>query len=176
MTLQVTIRDESALDHAAIDEVTVAAFQTLAISGNTEHFIIRALRAAGVLRLSLVAQLGGRVVGHIAFSPVTISDSTLGWYGLGPVSVSPEYHRQGIGSGLIREGLSRLRKMGARGCCLVGDPNYYHRFGFHQVPGLVHKDVPEEAFLALPLDGVEPQGTVEFHEGFWATANPGDGE
>ncbi len=162
-------REESDLDHAAIDKVTIAAFRTLAISNNTEQFIIRALRTAGALSLSLVAEFEGRVVGHIAFSPVSISDGSRDWYGLGPVSVSPEYHRQGIGIALIREGLSRLRKMGARGCCLVGDPNYYRRFGFHQVAGLVHEGVPEEVFLALTLDGAEAQGTVQFHESFRAT-------
>jgi putative acetyltransferase len=70
----------------------------------------------------------GCVVGHIAFSPVTLSDGTRNWYGLGPVSVLPAYQRQGIGRALIWEGLSRLKEMNARGCCLVGHPDYYPMF------------------------------------------------
>jgi putative acetyltransferase len=73
--------------------VTVAAFKTLDISNHTERFIIEALRAAGALTVSLVAEIDGRVIGHIAFSPLTISDGTQYWYGLGPVSVLPEYQR-----------------------------------------------------------------------------------
>jgi len=109
------------------------------------------------------------VVGHIAFSPVTISDGAPGWYGLGPVSVLPPHQRQGIGAALIEEGLSRLRRMGAGGCCLVGHPDYYGRFGFVNPPGLEHEGVPPEAFFALALDGAMPQGTVTFHEGFSAS-------
>src|SRR4030066_1845957 len=82
----VAIRDETAADIPIIAEVTVAAFETLAISNHTEQFIIAALRAAKALTVSLVAELDGRVVGHIAFSPVIISDGTRNWYGLGPGS------------------------------------------------------------------------------------------
>lgn len=149
--------------------VTVAAFKTLESSHHTEQFIVAALRAAGALAVSLVAELDGRVVGHIAFSPVTLSDGTRGWYGLGPVSVLPELQRQGIGKALVKEGLSRLQAMHARGCCLVGDPDYYRQFGFRNAPGLALEGVPPEFFFALPFDGPMPQGTVAFHEAFGAT-------
>jgi putative acetyltransferase len=86
MTSKIDIRSETNDDIGPIAEVTVAAFQTLEISNHTEQFIIEALRAAKVLTLSLVAVIDGRVIGHIAFSPVTISDGTQDWYGLGPVS------------------------------------------------------------------------------------------
>ncbi len=109
------------------------------------------------------------MIGHIAFSPVTMSDGTPGWYGLGPVSVLPEYQRQGIGQALIREGLSRLKTMQAKGCCLVGHPACYRKSGFENVPGLVPEGVPPEVFLALSLDGRYPQGSVQFHEGFKAS-------
>jgi putative acetyltransferase len=66
------------------------------------------------------------------------------------------------------KGLSRLKGFGARGCCLVGHPDYYRRFGFQNIRGLVHAGVPEEVFLALVFDGRIPQGIVEFHEGFKA--------
>ena len=95
MKPDVTIRNETSVDVSAISEVTIAAFNTLEISNHTEQFIIEALRAGNALAVSLVAEMDGRVIGHIAFSPVTLSDGTPDWYGLGPVSVSPEYQRHG---------------------------------------------------------------------------------
>jgi putative acetyltransferase len=169
----IVIRNETDADIGAIIEVTMAAFKTLEISNHTEQFIIEALRAAKALTVSLVAELGGRVIGHIAFSPVTISDGTRDWYGLGPVSVSPEYQRKGVGKALIQEGLSRLKKLNAAGCCLVGHPNYYRKFGFENVPGLVHEGVPQEVFFALSFDGHTPQGKVAFHDGFKADGQQG---
>ncbi len=168
MNLEMVIRSENEADVGAITEVTVAAFATLEISNNTEQFIIEALRAAGALTLSLVAEVDGRVIGHIAFSPLTISDGTPNWYGLGPVSVLPVYQRQGVGKALIREGLLRLKDMKTQGCCLVGHPDYYRKFGFKNVPGLVHEGVPPEVFFALSFDGHIPHGTVTFHDGFKA--------
>ena len=168
MKLEILIRTETSADIDAITKVTTAAFETLQISNHTEQFIIEALRAARALTVSLVAEVDGRVVGHIAFSRVTISDGSRNWYGLGPVSVLPEYQRKGIGKALIREGLSRLKDLNAQGCCLVGHPDYYRKFGFDNVAGLVHEGVPQEAFLALSFDGHTPQGTVTFHEGFKA--------
>jgi putative acetyltransferase len=164
------IRRETVGDIEAIDEVTIAAFRTLPVSNQTEQFIIKALRAAGVLTISLVAEIDGRVVGHIAFSPVTISEGTKGWYGLGPVSVLPEYQKQGIGKSLINEGLSLLKELGGQGCALVGDPNYYRRFGFQNSPELIHEGVPQEFFFVLPFTEKVPHGIVMFHEGFWAKA------
>jgi len=168
MNPKIVIRRETDSDVSAITEVTAAAFKTLEISNHTEQFIITALRAAKALTLSLVAEADGRVIGHIAFSPVTISDGTRNWYGLGPVSVLPEYQRQGIGKALIQEGLSRLKDMNAQGCCLVGHPDYYRKFGFSNMSGLVHEGVPQDVFFALSFDGHIPQGTVTFHEGFKA--------
>ena len=174
MNPKIVIRSETDADVRAIAEVTVAAFNTLAVSKHTEQYIIAALRAARALTLSLVAEIEGRVVGHIAFSPVTISDGTRNWYGLGPVSVAPAYQRQGVGKALIREGLARLKAMNARGCCLVGHPDYYRKFGFINMPGLVLEGVPQEVFFALSFDGQAPQGTVAFHEGFNADGRQGN--
>jgi putative acetyltransferase len=168
MTDKVLIRSETDADVSAITEVTVAAFKTLAISNHTEQFIIAALRAAKALTVSLVAEVDGRVVGHIAFSPVTISDGSPNWYGLGPVSVLPECQRQGIGKALIQQGLSRLKDMNAQGCCLVGHPDYYRKFGFKNMPELVLEGVPKEVFFALSFDRHTPHGTVTFHDGFKA--------
>jgi putative acetyltransferase len=169
MDSKIAIRDETTDDIGAIAAVTIAAFETLEISNHTEQFIIEALRAAGALTVSLVAEVDGRVIGHIAFSPVTISDGTQNWCGLGPVSVLPEYQRQGVGKALIREGLSRLKDMHAGGCCLVGHPEYYKKLEFATIPKLVHEGVPPEVFLAMPFERHTPQGSVMFHEGFQAT-------
>lgn len=169
MNSKIIIRSETDTDVNAITEVTIAAFKSLAISNHTEQFIVVALRAAKALTLSLVAELDGRVIGHIAFSPVTITDGTPNWYGLGPLSVLPEYQRQGIGKALIHEGLSRLKELNAQGCCLVGHPDYYPKFGFKNPPGLVLEGVPQEAFFALSFDGHTPQGAVTFHDAFKAT-------
>lgn len=168
MKSKIVIRNETDDDVETITEVTIAAFETLEISNHTEQFIVEALRAAKALTVSLVAEVDGRVVGHIAFSPVRISDGTGGWYGLGPVSVLPAYQRQGIGKALIQEGLARLKGLSAGGCCLVGHPEYYRKFGFENVSGLVHEGVPQEVFFALSFDGYTPRGTVTFHEGFMA--------
>jgi putative acetyltransferase len=168
MNPKIVIRCETDADVGAIKEVTVSAFETLEISHHTEQFIVAALRAAKSLTVSLVAEVDGRVVGHVAFSPVTISDGTKNWCGVGPLSVLPEYQRQGIGKALMEEGLSRLKGLNAQGCCLVGHPDYYMKFGFKTMPGLLHEGVPQEVFLALSLDGHIPQGIVTFHDAFAA--------
>jgi len=162
------IRKESPSDIEAITRVTMEAFKTLPVSNQTEQYIIKALRAAGALTLSLVAEIAGRITGHIAFSPVTISDGAKDWYGLGPISVLPGYQKQGIGKALVNEGVSLLKEMGGQGCALVGDPNYYNRFGFHNFPELVYEGVPQEFFLVLPFTEEVPQGIVVFHKGFLA--------
>ncbi len=162
------IRKEKNTDFESITNVTIEAFKNHPISRQTEHFIINALRSADALTISLVAEMDGQLVGHIAFSPITISDGTTEWYGLGPVSVLPEYQRKGIGKTLINKGLSLLKDMGAHGCALVGPPEYYIKFGFKNYPEMIHEGVPQEVFLVLPFTGKVPNGIVVFHEGFKA--------
>jgi putative acetyltransferase len=166
MNPQTLIRDETDADAYVIGEVTEAAFRDLAVSDHTEQLIVAALRAARALTISLVAERDDQVVGHIAFSPVDTSNGANGWYGLGPVSVLPQLQRRGIGTALIEAGLARLREMGAAGCCLVGHPEYYPRFGFRNIPGFGVEGVPAEVFFALPFAGPIPQGQVTFHEAF----------
>jgi putative acetyltransferase len=167
--MDIIIRKEIKSDIKAISEITKAAFDTLPISNHTEQFIVDALRDANVLAVSLVAVSGKQVVGHIAFSPVTISDGSPGWYGLGPISVLPELHRQGIGKSMMQEGLSRLKSLGAKGCILVGDPGFYERFGFRSPKDLVIEGVPQQFVLALPLEDSRASGNVVFREAFAAT-------
>jgi putative acetyltransferase len=165
------IRDERASDQIEISEVTAASFEDVEVSDHTEQFIIESLRDAGALTISLVAELDGSVVGHIAFSPVTMSDGTGDWYGLGPVSVRPDCQRKGIGKALIRVGLERLQSIGAKGCCLVGHPTYYRQFGFENTQSLVYEGVPPEVFFVLAFSGNVPQGRVIFHKAFLATGD-----
>ncbi|WP_111658001.1 GNAT family N-acetyltransferase [Isoalcanivorax indicus] len=160
------IREELPTDVAAIHAVTIAAFMNAPHTDHTEQFIVDALRKAGALFLSLVAEQAGSVVGHVAVSPVTVSDGSSHWYGLGPISVIPELQGQGIGSLLMQEALQRLRDKGAAGCVLLGDPAYYSRFGFKAMSELVLPDVPPEYFQALAFQPLLPRGIVTYHESF----------
>jgi putative acetyltransferase len=150
---EVEIRPERPADEDAIHAVTEAAFLTAPHTSHAEQFIVRELRRTDALALSLVATLDGRVVGHVALSPVTIDGAEQGWFGLGPVSVVPECQGAGIGSRLVREALARLRTAGARGCVLVGEPSYYGRFGFRAEPALVLPGMPPRYFLATCFMG-----------------------
>lgn len=165
-----TIRPESTGDHAVIRELTEAAFHDAAHSSHTEHFIVDALRACGELSVSLVAETEGEVVGHVALSPVTISDGSVGWFGLGPISVRPGWQGQGIGAALMQAAIEALRRQGARGCVVLGEPAYYGRFGFRAEPDLVLPGVPAEYFQALCLQPPLPRGEVRYSSAFEATA------
>jgi putative acetyltransferase len=162
------IRPEVPQDINVIEQITIAAFDDKWYSDQTEHLFVNRLREAGAISVSLVAEIDGIVVGHIAFSVVNINGEDKGWYGLGPVSVSPELQKQGIGSKLIKEGLSVIREKGAKGCVLEGDPGYYRRFGFKNHPGLFYEGTPDpKYFMALPFYDNVPNGKVEFHKAFY---------
>ncbi|ALA83040.1 N-acetyltransferase [Stenotrophomonas maltophilia] len=165
-----TLRNEAAADIAAIHALTAAAFATAEHSSHTEHFIVDALRARGELAVSLVAEADGERVGHVAVSPVAISDGSSGWFGLGPISVLPGWQGQGIGAALMRAALEALRQQGARGCVLLGEPGYYGRFGFRADPGLILPGVPAEYFQALCLRPPMAQGEVQYSPAFEATS------
>ena len=164
--MPLTIRREAPADVAAIEAVTVAAFLNAPYTSHTEQFIVNALRKAGKLTLSLVAEEEGQIVGHVAVSPVSISDGTSGWFGLGPISVLPQWQGRGIGSALMREALRVLEEEGAAGCVLLGEPEYYGRFGFRAEPNLVLPDVPPQYFQALAFRPPLPRGIVSYDEAF----------
>lgn len=168
--MNVRIRPEMAADFPAIEAVTASAFFEAPHTSHTEQFIVNALRRAGELSVSLVAELDGEVIGHVAASVVNIADGAPGWFGLAPVSVLPRHQGHGVGSRLVREALEVLRERGAAGCVVLGEPRYYGRFGFRAEPGLVLPGVPPEYFLALSFGRSPPRGTVRFHEAFNARA------
>jgi putative acetyltransferase len=132
---------------------------------------VEALRADGALTVSLVAEVEGKVVVHIAFSPAAINGVHDRWFMVGPVAVLPALQRRGIGTKLVNEGLNVMRAMGAQGCVLVGDPAYYTRFGFRHNPALTLDDVPPEVFLCLPMTESVPHGKVEHHPAFFVQAS-----
>ncbi|MEX0885961.1 MAG: N-acetyltransferase [Phycisphaeraceae bacterium] len=168
--MDVVIRSEQASDAGAIEAVTAAAFRGAARASGTESAIVRELRTAGQLSVSLVAERAGGIVGHVAASPVAISGQgqEAGWYGLGPVSVAPSAQGQGIGTRLIHEALTALRAMGAAGCVVLGEPGYYGRFGFRAEGGLILPGVPPAYFQALAFERGVPTGVVAYHEAFGA--------
>jgi putative acetyltransferase len=166
--MNIKIRNEAAADVPAIEAVTTLAFQNAPHTSHTEQFIAGALRRAGCLSISLVADAEGTVIGHVAVSPVSISDGATGWFGLGPISVLPEHQRRGVGSRLMREVLRILREQGAAGCVLLGEPAYYRRFGFQVDPNLTLPDVPADFFQAVSLDSSKASGTVSYHAAFTA--------
>lgn len=164
------IRPERPDDAPFIAGVVERAFATEEHSSRTEQFIVRELRRAGALSVSLVAVEAETIVGHVAFSPVTISDGTLQWYGLGPVAVEPSRQSQGIGTAFIRAGIEKLIALNAAGCVVLGDPAYYGRFGFKGVQSLEYPGPPSEYFMARLFKGAMPQGVVAYHAAFDATA------
>lgn len=168
MHLNLTIRAERPTDVAVIAEITQEAFRSHPHSSHTEHFIIDALRSSDVLSISLVAELNGQVVGHIAFSPVKVGDGSQDWYGLGPIAVKPEFQGQGVGRVLIENGLVALKKLGAQGCVLLGEPEFYEQFGFRNSKELVLEGVRQEYFLSLPFGEKLARGQVTYHEAFKA--------
>lgn len=166
MDAAITLRAERPGDEEAIAALTRAAFAAHPHSDHAEQLIVAALRESGALALSLVAERHGRVVGHVAFSPVTIGGRPSDWYGLGPMAVAPPQQRAGIGRALVETGLAALRERGAGGCVVLGEPAFYGRFGFVHHPGLVLAGVPPEYFLALAFAGKVPCGRLAYHAAF----------
>ncbi|UPJ65618.1 N-acetyltransferase [Bradyrhizobium sp. 191] len=161
------IRQEQEGDYSAIADVTARAFAGMEHSDQAEPEIIKRLRASDALSLSLVAIEGGILIGHVAFSPVTIDGAHDGWFGLGPVSVEPDHQQKGIGSAPIRTGLEQLRSSGAAGCVVLGDPAYYRRFGFDRDDDLRYEGAPPEYFMRLNFIADQPPtGRVDYAPAF----------
>lgn len=161
------LRDETAADAAAIGILTTAAFAGHPYSIGTEAAIVEGLRESAALSVSLVAvDASGAIIGHVAFSPVTIGGEGQGWFGLGPLSVAPSCQRSGIGSALVTAGIARLRALGAKGCVLVGDLGYYSRFGFENDSAVTYAGLPPEYVMVLWLGEARAAGAVKFHPAF----------
>lgn len=165
------VRPEMASDESAIYELTKCAFAPMPFSDGNEQDLINALRDAGALEISLVAESEGQIVGHVAFSPAFAADGAAGCYALGPVSVDPEVQKKGIGSRLIKQGLAMLNDRDASACILVGNPNYYARFGFEPAPDNCPEGEPAEFFQILTINAERPASVIDFHKLFHMETN-----
>ena len=168
--LRVVIRRESIGDRDAIRSLAARAFSGLSFSNGTEPFVIDALRDANALTLSLVAVLREQIVGHVTLSEVA-SPARSGWLALGAASVEPPLQRRGVGSQLIEAGLQAIREQGAKGCVLVGNHRYYHRFSFVVAPAFAPPQYPPQHFQVLRFGDSFPDAPVTFHPAFSAEAN-----
>lgn len=141
------IRPEQPEDISAVRAIHVVSFPTAG-----EARLVDALRAAGRLPVSLVAEMGGVVVGHVAFSPVTVQSGAIG-AGLGPIAVAESSRRQGLAANLVRSGLIACREVGCGWAVVLGDPGYYARFGFRPASdfGLMDEYGGGAAFQAMEL-------------------------
>ncbi|MHC5225099.1 GNAT family N-acetyltransferase [Ignatzschineria sp. LJL83] len=165
------IRPEYIKDQQEIEQMILAAFKDHphqdSEKGTIEHLIVNNLREADALSLSLVAELEGQLIGHVAFSRISINGQDLNWVVMAPVSVLPNYQNQRIGSQLIQEGLNRLLKSGTEGCIVIGDPKYYERFGFRHQHDLIVEGISSEYVMVKLFNTLgEPKGQVQFHSGF----------
>ncbi len=169
--IHLLIRSERPEDDEAIHALTATAFAPMWFSSGTEQAIVRELRKAGDLTLSLVAEHQGRIVGHVAFSPVTINGAHNGWFALGPISVEPAMQRRGIGKAMIEEGLAKLQALGASGCALIGNPDIYERVSFERDGLLTHEDLEPRFVQRIVFRGSPPRGELQFARAF-STARP----
>ncbi|MEG4205101.1 N-acetyltransferase [Microcoleus sp. Pol7_A1] len=163
------IRTEKAEDLEAVRQVNIAAFER-----ENEANLVDRLRGMEST-FSFVAVQSDRIVGHLFFSPVVVEgkcSSNLSILGLAPVAVLPEYQRQGIGTLLIQQGLEEGRRSGFQAVVVLGDPDFYSRFGFVAASSKSLKceyDVPDEAFMVLELESGALQdcsGTVKYRSEF----------
>jgi len=162
------IRAEKESDRDAVFAVNLSAFETPA-----EATLVDVLREQAQPVLSLVAEKNGNVVGHIMFSPVSLSENPdLKVMGLAPMAVAPEHQRKGIGSALVRAGLEQCRQLGFVAVVVLGHPEYYPRFGFSPSSrfGIDSEyEVPEEVFMAMELESEAlsgKTGRVKYHNAF----------
>lgn len=160
------IRREEAADAKPIRDLIALSFRDAAHSSGTEASIVDRLRDAGALTVSLVAFDDDVLVGHVAFSPVSINGWARDWYGLGPLAVRSDRQRRGAGRRLVETGLDELEGRGAGGCVVLGDPGYYRRFGFEPDPDLFLAGVPMEYFQRRRFHGEAPAGEVRYHPAF----------
>ncbi len=143
------MRQEASMDLASIRDVNLTAF-----GQEDESTLVDALRAGGYARLSLVAELDDRIVGHILFSdlPIVGPEVTTMALALAPMAVRPGFQRQGIGSRLVLEGLRHCAKEGHRIVIVLGHPEFYPRFGFSaQLAEPLSAPFSGNAFMALEL-------------------------
>ncbi|MCG9596493.1 N-acetyltransferase [Vibrio sp. Isolate25] len=164
------IRTEAPADILAVDRLLKSAFETEA-----EADLVMRLRENGRRTLSLVAcNDEGEVVGHVMFSPVTLNHEELSWQGLAPLAIKEGYRRQGLAAELVKEGFESLREFGYPACVVLGEPDYYSRFGFEASENYgfhCQWEVPKGAFQVIELSQGEflgRSGLIEYSPEFSA--------
>jgi predicted N-acetyltransferase YhbS len=167
---EITVRPERPEDFEAIEEIVTAAFLA-EFGATTEAGLIRTMRQRGelVADLTLVAEADERVVGHIAFSEVTIDGHAARGLGLAPVAVAPDVQASGIGSLLIATALERAEQQGWQFVVLLGHAGYYPRFGFAPAApfGLTGDYGAHDGWMARPLGNATlPFGHVRYCSSF----------
>ncbi len=162
------VRDEKERDRSEVHALNLAAFDT-----PTEAVLVDRLRKEAQPVISMIALDGERVVGHIMFSPVTLSGhEDLRIAGLGPMAVEPTYQGKGLGSALVRAGLKRCKEQGYGAVVVLGHPEYYPRFGFAPAARFdicCEYEAPQEAFMSIELESgyfKDAEGTVRYHSAF----------
>ena len=160
------VRAESIQDITAIHQLIAVAFQSDPYSNNQEQFIVDKMRLDQELSISLVATINNKVIGHIAFSKVLINSQTSHLYGLAPVAVLPEYQGKGVGKSLIKAGIAEIKSLGCHGCVVLGEPDYYNRFGFKESEQLTLEGVPPEYFMVNIFADDSPRGQVTYCQAF----------
>ncbi|MBP0003267.1 MAG: N-acetyltransferase [Cyanobacteria bacterium SBC] len=164
------IRPEDTTDVSVISEIHYTAFknhpQHEPGAEPVEHRIVERLRDSGELALSLVAEINGNAIGHIALSPAVVGEEDEGWFLLGPIGVLPAHQKKGVGSALVQAAMDRMREQGTLGIVLVGPPEYYGRFGFKSLESLTYPGVPSQYVLAVSFGGTAPGGDIKAHDAF----------
>ena len=155
------VRLEERGDGQAVRRINESAFGRA-----DEANLIDELKRCAAVTLSLVFESESEVLGHIVFSPVTIESGSASRLavGLGPMAVTPDRQSSGIGSALVREGLTRCRDQGEDIVVVLGHPLYYPRFGFRPARQLGLRyahEVADEVFMALRF------GEAKLGEGEW---------
>ena len=170
---ELIIHNEQPEDQDAVTEVLIQAFINHPHSQQTEHLIVQRLREQDKLSIALVAEYQQQILGFIAISPVQLHSAEMSqydrqnWYGLGPVAVRPDQQGYGIGSTLIRTALNQLQlRYPCHGCVVLGEPEYYARFGFKAYPQLVLDGVPASYFQALSFADSIPTAQVCYAAAF----------
>jgi len=154
--MNLIIRNENANDYSIDEELTREAFWNIHTLGCDEHFILHNLRNSKdfIPELTFVAQNAKKIVGHIAYSRGVVRDETGAEnevISFGPLSVLPNYQKQGVGSTLIHHTTNLARDIGYPAICIYGDPRYYSRFGFRCAEKYGIKTADDKFAVALQV-------------------------
>ncbi len=160
------IRKEQAGDEDEIHALTLRAFDGHPYSDGDEADVIRLLRADGDLLLSLVAEEDGTLVAQASYSRAILSNEEEGWMVIGPIAVDPEHQGKGIGRALMAEGEQRLRELGAKGITVLGDPQFYGRFGYVQHTAMTLEGELGEYLQVKSFGADIPAATITYAQGF----------